>query len=141
MVQSVLGIVILCLVSACGPFKYEDFRERRLSVATIDSQTYSLTFQGFRHSTKLREFELLLLRASEIAVEAQFEYFFIENDSANPSELSLAPEEYILSYRYDKENGFTIRLTNNPDMKNYHFDAMSTRDVLSARYKVATLPY
>lgn len=128
------------LFAGCTPFKYEESGERSLSVIEISPRTYSISFSGYRKSTKLREFELLLLKASELAVEEGFEYFAILNDTEPESIRQLEPQEYISTYRYDKTNGFVFRLGSNTSIDGYSFKSKSIRDVLRARYKTEFSP-
>ena len=133
-------VFTLTLIAGCTPFKYEESGERSLSVIEISPRTYSISFSGYRKSTKLREFELLLLEASELAVEEGFEYFAIINDTEPESIRQLEPQEYISTYRYDKTNGFVFRLSSNTSIDGYSFKSKSIRDVLRARYKTEFSP-
>ena len=133
-------LITLTFFAGCTPFKYEESGERSLSVIEISPRTYSISFSGYRKSTKLREFELLLLEASELAVKQGFEFFAIINDTESESTRQLEPQEYISTYRYDKTNGFVFRLGNNTSMNEYSFKAKSLRDVLRARYKTEFSP-
>lgn len=133
-------VFTLTLFAGCTPFKYEESGERSLSVIEISPRTYSISFFGYRKSTKLREFELLLLEASELAVEEGFEYFAIINDTEPESIRQLEPQEYISTYRYDKTNGFVFRLSSNTSIDGYSFKSKSIRDVLRARYKTEFSP-
>ena len=129
-------LITLTFFAGCTPFKYEESGERSLSVIEISPRTYSISFSGYRKSTKLREFELLLLEASEVAVEQGFEFFAIINDTEPESIRQLEPQEY----RYDKTNGFVFRLGSNTSVDGYSFKSKSIRDVLRARYKTEFSP-
>jgi len=133
-------LITLIVFAGCTPFKYEESGERSLSVIEISPRTYSISFSGYRKSTKLREFELLLLEASEVAVEQGFEFFAIINDTEPESIRQLEPQEYISTYRYDKTNGFVFRLGSNTSVDGYTFKSKSIRDVLRARYKTEFSP-